>query len=206
MSIIPSAEWPEQKVDYEEDCSRYLEKAWDREAMEKKDEDLVPTDKTGGFPKHYKVFVHEHFGPMDVYMTKVDLKNGIYGDYLFYKIQLLHDSNKDLYIVFTRYGWIGEEGMNQRTPFAKLDEAIKEYSTIYKQKSGNMLGDAFEKKDKKYVLVKMNYRNVNFKDYIIPFSDLPESAVAKSTLNPKLWELMSAITDSTSISKAMNYW
>ncbi len=72
--------------------------------MEKKDEDLVPTDKTGGFPKHYKVFEHEHFGPMDVYMTKVDLKNGIYGDYLFYKIQLLHDSNKDLFIVFTRYG------------------------------------------------------------------------------------------------------
>jgi len=36
-----------------------------------------------------------------------------------------------------------------------------------------MLGDAFEKKDKKYVVIKMNYRNVNFKDYIIPFSDLP---------------------------------
>lgn len=69
-----------------------------------------------------------------------------------------------------------------------------------------MLGDAFEKKDKKYVLVKMNYRNVNFKDYIIPFSDLPESAVAKSALNPKLRDLMQAITDSTSISKAMNYW
>ena len=119
-------------------------------------------------------------------MTKVDLKNGIYGDYLFYKMQLLHDSNKDLYVVFTRYGRIGEEGMNQRTPFAKFDEALKEFATIFKQKTGCVFGEPFEKKEKKYVIVKMNYRNVNFKDYIIPFSDLPDSAVAKSKLNPRL--------------------
>ena len=96
--------------------------------------------------------------------------------------------------------------MNQRTPFAWIDEAIKEYGTIFKQKTGNVLGEPFEKKEKKYVLVKMNYWNVNFKDYIIPFSDLPETAVAKSKLNPKLWNLMTAITDSTSITKAMNHW
>jgi len=47
------------------------------------------------------VFVHPDLGPMDAYMTKVDLKNGLYGDYLFYKMQLLHDTNKDLYVVFT---------------------------------------------------------------------------------------------------------
>jgi len=50
---------------------------------------------------------------LNAYMTNVDLKNGIYGDSLFYKMQILHDSNKDLYIVFTRYGRIGEDGMNQ---------------------------------------------------------------------------------------------
>jgi hypothetical protein len=50
-------------------------------------------------------------------MTKVDLKNGFYGDYTFYKMQMVYDSNRELYIVLTRYGRIGEEGMNQRTPF-----------------------------------------------------------------------------------------
>jgi len=160
----------ETDTNFEKDCAEYLEKAKAREEKEKKDKDLIPPDWTGGFPAHYKVFIDETYGPMDAYMTKVDLKNGIYGDYLFYKMQILHDSNKDLYIVFTRYGRIGEDGMNQWTPFAKLEEAIKEYSTIYKQKTGNVLGEPFEKKDKKYVVLKMNYKNVNFKDYIIPFS------------------------------------
>ena len=86
MSIIPNADWPQSHINFEEDCKWYLEKAKEREAREKKDEDLVPTDRTGGFPEHYKVFVHEHFGPMDNYMTKVDLKNGFYGDYKFYKM------------------------------------------------------------------------------------------------------------------------
>ena len=40
------------------------------------------------------------------------MRNGIYGDYVFYKMQLLHDTNLDLYIVLTRYGRIGEEGMH----------------------------------------------------------------------------------------------
>jgi len=45
-------------------------------------------------------------------MQKVDLKNGLYGDYVFYKLQLVHDTNRDLFIVLTRWGRIGEEGMN----------------------------------------------------------------------------------------------
>jgi predicted DNA-binding WGR domain protein len=47
-----------------------------------------------------------------VYLTKVNLKNGIYGEYVFYKMQLLYDTNRDLYVVFTRWGRIGETGMN----------------------------------------------------------------------------------------------
>jgi hypothetical protein len=41
-------------------------------------------------------------------MTKVDLKNGYYGDYTFYKMQIVYDSNRGLYLVITRYGRIGE--------------------------------------------------------------------------------------------------
>jgi predicted DNA-binding WGR domain protein len=50
-----------------------------------KEEELVPVDKTGRFEKSYKVFV-ENLKPWDCYLTKVDLKNGIYGDYVFYKM------------------------------------------------------------------------------------------------------------------------
>lgn len=70
-------------------------------------------DHTGKFEKSYQVYYDPDTDQAwDVYLTKVDLKNGIYGDYVFYKMQLLHDSNRDLYVVFTRYGRIGENGMN----------------------------------------------------------------------------------------------
>lgn len=45
-------------------------------------------------------------------MTKVDLQKGYYGEYTFYKMQMVFDSNRKLYIVLTRYGRIGEDGMN----------------------------------------------------------------------------------------------
>lgn len=64
-------------------------------------------------------------------MTKVDLRNGPYGDFVFYKLQLVVDTNRDLYIVLTRYGRIGETGVNQRTPFTNFDDAKKEFSTIF---------------------------------------------------------------------------
>lgn len=82
----------------------------------------IPVDKTGQFEKSYTVHYDDQEHPWDVYLTKVDLKNGIYGDYVFYKMQLLHDNVRDLYVVFTRWGRIGESGMNQRTPFNNVDE------------------------------------------------------------------------------------
>ena len=40
---------------------------------------------------------------------------------------MVYDSNRELYIVLTRYGRIGEDGMHQRTPFNSVDEALKEF-------------------------------------------------------------------------------
>ena len=53
--------------------------------------------------------------------------------------------------------------MHQRTPFNDLDEAKKEFCTIYKQKSGNEFlipEDEFVPQKKKYVLTKISYSNV----------------------------------------------
>lgn len=97
------------------------------------------------------------------------MKNGIYGDYVFYKMQLLYDSNRDLYVVFTRWGRIGETGMNQRTPFNNIDEAKTDFKKIFKQKTG---GNNFEELDKfsrvkkKYNITRVNYITVNYKDYL----------------------------------------
>ena len=40
---------------------------------------------------------------------------------------MVYDSNRDLYIVLTRYGRIGEEGMHQQTPFNSVEEAMKDF-------------------------------------------------------------------------------
>lgn len=47
------------------------------------------------------------------------------------------DVVRDLWILFTRWGWIGEPGANQRTPYPTKEECIKEFEKIFLDKSGN---------------------------------------------------------------------
>jgi len=51
-------------------------------------------------------------------------------------MQLLFDVNRELYVVFTRWGRIGETGMNQRTPFHSAEEAKEDFNKIFKTKTG----------------------------------------------------------------------
>jgi predicted DNA-binding WGR domain protein len=136
-------------------------------------------------------------------MIKIDLKNGYYGDYTFYKMQMVYDSNRELYIVLTRYGRIGDVGMHQRTPFTNLDEAKKEFHTIFKQKSSNEWETAhtsFEKHNKKYVLVQINYQNVKHTDYLAPFD---YDNCAKTVMEPKLRHLFEEISNVTMYQRSM---
>ncbi len=106
--------------------------------LEKDDQpNYIPLDIAVQLEKQYKVFYDDEKRPFDCYLTKVDLANGLYGAYLFYKIQLLHDTNRDLYVVLTRYGRIGEIGMNQRSPFNNSADAIADFSAIFKSKTAN---------------------------------------------------------------------
>ena len=119
-------------------------------------------------------------------------------------MQLIYDSNRDLYVVFTRWGRIGEEGMNQRTPFVNVDEAKVEFKKIFKQTSG---GNNFEELDtyvrqkKKYNLTKVNYITVNYKDYLAPFD---YEKVPKSRLTKPLFDLFEEIANITMYQRAMN--
>jgi len=85
LSIIPESEWHPNETNYDFDSQRYLRKCEEREKIEEK-ENKIPPDSTGQFSKAYSVYVDDDKKPYDTYMTKVDLKNGIYGDYVFYKL------------------------------------------------------------------------------------------------------------------------
>ena len=71
-------------VNFEDDAENYLKRAQEREEAEA-GEKKVPCDPVGPFHEAHSVVIKEG-RPYDAYMTKVDLKNGIYGDYVFYKM------------------------------------------------------------------------------------------------------------------------
>jgi len=56
----------------------------------------------------------------DVALIKIDIKASYYGINVFYVMQLLFDKAKQIYILWTRWGRIGDFGQFQRTPFPTL--------------------------------------------------------------------------------------
>ena len=161
----------------------------------------MPVDPSGDFEKSYHVYCEDK-KPWDCYLTKVDLKNGIYGDYVFYKMQLLHDTVRDLFVVFTSWGRIGTTGMNQRTPFNNIEEAKKDFCAIFKSKTNNDFNDLsnFEKVKKKYDLAKISYTTVDHKDYLAPFDF---EKCPKSVLNRDIRDLFEEVANITMYQRAM---
>ncbi|XP_078592750.1 poly [ADP-ribose] polymerase tankyrase-like isoform X2 [Branchiostoma floridae x Branchiostoma japonicum] len=93
--------------------------------------------------------------PYDMLGTKVDVQYGTYGMNNFYKMQVIHQKGKDMYILLNRWGRVGDSGQFQRTPFLKAEDAVKEFCKIFKAKTGNDWKDVknFQKQHKKYHLV-----------------------------------------------------
>ena len=77
-----------------------------------------------------------------------------------------------------------------------MTECKQEFEKIFKQKSGNEWGnkDNFVPINKKYKLVKINYRTVDRKDYLIPFDELKDEQIPKSNLPERVQEFMKLIT------------
>jgi predicted DNA-binding WGR domain protein len=56
------------------------------------------------------VVVDNVLGPYSLMMTKVDVKNGMYSENVFYRMQVLNEKNRNVFILFTRWGRIGTSG------------------------------------------------------------------------------------------------
>ena len=206
-SVTPALEWPDFVYDFSNDAAAFLEQAEQKRVKEvfeeKKELDHVPIDREFAGEKQYKVYYDDEKVAWDAYMTKVDLTNGPFGDFVFYKIQMIYDSNRELYIVLTRYGLIGEHGVNQRTPFNDVEEAKKEFRTIYKQKSGNEWGaEVFEPKPKKYELTQASYSTVKHQDYLAPFDY--ENCAKPSSLEKSVEDMIEEVTNVTMYQRAMS--
>lgn len=166
----------------------------------------MPIDQAISKKEMYEVYYDAELRPYDVYLTKVDMKNGLYGAFVFYKMQLLHDKIRDLYLLLTRYGRIGEQGMHQQTPFTKIEDAIAEYHLIFKQKTTNtweaaMAGEFVQAK-KKYNLVSVHYSNVKHQDYLAPFDY--DNCKKAAGVDTKVIDFMETICNVTMYQKAMH--
>ncbi|TRY73067.1 hypothetical protein TCAL_13884 [Tigriopus californicus] len=92
-----------------------------------------------------------------ILMTKIDVSFGAWGLYNFYRMQIWKDKYKDLWVLFTNWGRIGDYrgGQYQNTPFGTADKAVEEFEKTFKAKTGNEWKDVseFQQKPRKYRLV-----------------------------------------------------
>ena len=174
---------PESTVDYLADFEEYLKvKA---ESMEV-DDPLKP-DPAGDFPQYYEVL-----DDYDALMVRVDLQYGPFSAYLFYRMQLLHDRNRDVYVLFTRWGRIGETGAFQRTPFSTREEGEAEYRKIFREKTKNDWGTEFKHVKGKYRLLTQNRKRVEHKQFLQLF-DLVKAPPAR--VEAEITSVLKQLTD-----------
>ena len=127
----------------------------------------------------------------------MDTKKGEYGGNVFYRMQILHETNRDVYLVFTRYGRIGDSGQHQMTAFGKKEEAIEDFRKVFHSKSGNQWNPSgtFEKVKNKYKLVKFN--SVEAKEILVDFYESRlEADLPPCDLQPKVKDLFKEVASS----------
>ncbi|GMR59914.1 hypothetical protein PMAYCL1PPCAC_30109, partial [Pristionchus mayeri] len=92
-----------------------------------------------------------------VLLNKTDLRGGLYGFHNYYKMELIKRKDADLFILFTNWGRIGDQyGEFQCTPFTNIDAGVKEFKSVFKQKTGQEWCPSadFVEKQGKYRLTK----------------------------------------------------
>jgi ankyrin repeat protein/predicted DNA-binding WGR domain protein len=185
-SVLNELDFPLHKFDFEEDFEKFIEHC-KKDSQERKKiiDERVPVDKraVGNYEVSY-----DGEDAYDCYMVKVDITHGYFSGNTFYKMQILREKVRDIYIVFTRWGRVGTDGQFQQTPFSTVEDARKEFCSIFKAKSGNLWEDRhnFIKSQRKYRLVpfasKTKFENYikafNFKDSRLPRTELPKEIFA----------------------------
>eukprot|EP00826_Nyctotherus_ovalis_P064172 TRINITY_DN9407_c0_g3_i4.p1 TRINITY_DN9407_c0_g3~~TRINITY_DN9407_c0_g3_i4.p1 ORF type:complete len:602 (-),score=219.66 TRINITY_DN9407_c0_g3_i4:896-2701(-) len=141
-------------------------------------------------------------------MVNINVHRFLYGDAIFYKMQLLQDRITKIYILWTRWGRLGSSGEYQRTPFNNLEEAEKEFKKVFLQKTGNKWDDIsnYEEKLKKFKLRELDGKaivklkdKVEFKSSSIDTQMLLEPFKLKkspsSNLPQELQDLLRLVAD-----------
>ena len=100
------------------------------------------------------------------------------------------DPVQKLFVLFTNWGRIGEEGKYQQTPFSRSEAASKEFEKIFKSKTGNSWAERknFFEKAKKYKLVQTLKTRVKEPEKLL--ASIIEQPSKPCTLHPSLAETL----------------
>lgn len=179
-------------TDYERDCQTELDNIMevDDDSDDEDDEIVKPDDLVGeNTVQKFKVMLDAdqqvHYSCC---LTKVDISYGFYGLYNFYKMQLVkQDRGKELIVLFTRWGRVGDEGQYQRTPFPTVEQAVKEFKKIFQSKTGNAWDtlNEFTPKPNKYRLVELETNKFKWPTQVkIDFDKFQRTNNIKTTTLP----------------------
>eukprot|EP00760_Papus_ankaliazontas_P029092 PhM_4_TR4136/c0_g1_i1/m.69882 len=197
-SIIPTTQWTatHRFIDVEANAKAYVQK------VHAKREEVPLTAAQRVDPVYHKMHsnatvdvaqVHEEY---DAVLTKVDISYGEWGMNVFYRLQLVYDTMRQVYVLWTRWGRVGEDGQYQATPFAQAPEAVAEFRRIFKAKTSNDWGVDFVKIPKKYLFHEPATVRVKAEELLKPFSHSQLEA-CKSKMPVALYDAVKELTDIT---------
>ena len=118
---------PEEKSDESDDD--------DDDATEMTADGIKVTDSSRKKPHGCNVKDGRLHGDHTILLTKIDVSAGAFGMYNFYRMQVWKERHKDLWILFTNWGRIGNYGQYQNTPYGSAKQAEDEFRKIFKVRS-----------------------------------------------------------------------
>lgn len=144
----------------------------------------------------------------DVVLSKVDVYGGRYGVNVYYRMQIVCEPVRDLYVLITNWGRVDEYqgGKHQQSPYPK-EEAITEFTKIYRSKTGNKWEDRlceFEPVAKKYRRVRVLHQR--FENPELPCLLSQRTSKKPSALPNVLLESLSTWTSPAALAAAGKHW
>lgn len=144
--------------------------------------------------------------------VKVELTHYGGSENMYYKMQIVRDPGKDLFVLITNWGQVGDYGgQKQETPMGNREEAIKEFQKIVKAKTGNLWEDfgteRFQPVLGRYrpvAVLSSEYKKPELADIVAMVDnekDYPK-VQRKSSLPPALSEAVRSFAASSAISAA----
>lgn len=120
-------------------------------------------------------------------------------------MQLVLDRSRDLPILLTRWGRIGEEGAFQKTPFSSIREAVNEFKFVFKQKTGSNWcpRDKFQRQWGKFQLMRSNYVTIDQQNYLLPFTSEQHAYPSENVNSEDQVEILREICDVDTYLKAL---